>query len=170
MTTTTKTGDSGISFWPAYAKATAGKKGSMMGVSKDNILIETVGTLDEVQAMISITNYELRITNLDEIATDLYAIMGEIAYEKKYEKLEERIDLMEHTIDKLDEELPKIEKFIIFKDAKAIKLNWLRTVVRRAERRIVELNKQQPVNPKLLAYINRLSDYLFMIARKEETK
>ncbi|MCX6726911.1 MAG: ATP:cob(I)alamin adenosyltransferase [Candidatus Shapirobacteria bacterium] len=153
MTITTKTGDGGVSFWKDKR------------VGKDNILIETIGTLDEVQAIIEMVGIDL-----EEVKVDLWGIMGEIAYEKKYEKLGERIGLMEHTIDKLDEELPKIDKFIIFKNEKAIKLNWLRTVVRRAERKIVELNKQQPVNPKLLAYINRLSDYLFMIARREEIK
>lgn len=150
---TTKSGDSGVSFWKDKA------------VGKDNILIETIGTLDEVQAIMEMVGIDL-----EEIKVDLWGIMGEIAYEKHYEKLEERIKVMEETIDKLEEELPKIEKFIIFKQAKAIKLNWLRTVVRRAERRMVELSKQQSVNPKLLAYINRLSDYLFMIARQEETK
>lgn len=153
MTVTTKSGDKGVSYWKDKS------------VGKDNILIETIGTLDEVQAIMEMVGIDL-----EEIKVDLWGIMGEIAYEKKYERLEERIEVMEKTIDELEEKLPKIEKFVIFKDARAIKLNWLRTVVRRAERRMVELSKQQAFNSKLLAYINRLSDYLFMIARKEEVK
>lgn len=155
---TTKSGDKGVSYWKDKA------------VGKDNILIETIGVLDEVQAIIQLVSDELQMTDLEEISNDLWGIMGEIAYEKHYEKLEERIRKMESVNDRLEEELPKIEKFIIFKKAGAIKLNWVRTVVRRAERRMVELSKQQSVNSKLLAYINRLSDYLFMMARREEDR
>ena len=163
MTITTRTGDKGVSYWPAYAKATAGKMDKMIGVSKGDILIETIGCLDEVQAVIGVTGVEL-----PEVMVDLWGIMGEISYGKKYQKLEERIELMENEINTMDEELSKISKFVIFKKEKATKLNWIRTEVRKAERRVVALSQKESVNPKLLAYINRLSDYLFMLARREE--
>jgi cob(I)alamin adenosyltransferase len=75
---------------------------------------------------------------------------------------------MENEINRMEEELPKIDKFLIFKTEKSVKLNWVRTMVRRAERRIVALSKKESINPKLMAYINRLSDYLFMLAREKE--
>jgi cob(I)alamin adenosyltransferase len=156
MAITVKSGDAGVSYWKDR------------GVHKDDILIETIGALDELQAILSITNYELKITNLDDIAYDLWGIMGEISYGKKYEKLEERIAVMEKVIDSLEISLPKLDKFVIFKKEKAVRLNWIRTEVRKAERRMVALAKKESLNPKLLAYINRLSDYLFMLARQQE--
>ena len=146
-----KTGDAGVSYWKDR------------GVHKDDILIETLGSLDEVQASVDLVGVEL-----DEVMVDLWGVMGEISFGKKYEKLEERIGEMEKVIDDLENSLPKLEKFLIFKKAKAIKLNWIRTLVRKAERRMVALAKRESMNPKLLAYINRLSDYLFMLARQQE--
>lgn len=133
------------------------------GVHKDDILIETIGCLDEVQAVIGVSGVDL-----PEVMVDLWGIMGEISFGKKYEKLEERIELMENEINAMEDELPKLNKFVIFKKAKATKLNWIRTEVRKAERRVVALSQKESVNPKLLAYINRLSDYLFMLAREAE--
>ena len=160
---TTKKGDQGVSHWPAFAKATAGKH-VLMSVWKDDILIETIGCLDELQAVIGLAGVDL-----PEVMVDLWGIMGEISMGAKYEKLEERTELMEREIDQMENDLPKLDKFIIFKSEKATKLNWIRTMVRRTERRVVSLSKKESVNPKLLAYINRLSDYLFMLSRKAET-
>lgn len=151
MTITTKSGDAGVSYWRDR------------GVHKDDILIETIGALDELQAVIGMCQIDL-----EEVMIDLWGIMGEISFGKKYEKLEERIMAMEKVIDNLEDTLPKLDKFVIFKKEKALKLNWIRTEVRTAERRMVALAKKESVNPKLLAYINRLSDYLFMLARQEE--
>jgi cob(I)alamin adenosyltransferase len=151
MAVTTKSGDKGISYWKDR------------GVHKDDILIETIGALDELQAVIGVCKIDL-----DEVMVDLWGIMGEISYGKKYDRLEERIIAMEKVIDSLEISLPKLDKFVIFKNEKARRLNWIRTVVRKAERRMVALAKKESVNPKLLAYINRLSDYLFMLARQEE--
>ena len=61
---TTKTGDKG---WTGFG----GKR-----VRKDSGVIEAIGTVDELQAVIQLINYELRITNLDTITNDLYLIMG----------------------------------------------------------------------------------------------
>ena len=148
---TTKKGDQGISHW------------NNQSVHKDDILIETIGCIDELQAAIGLSGLEL-----PEVMVDLWGIMGEISTGVKYEKLDERIDLMEHEIEKMEGELPLLNKFLIFKSDKSVKLNWIRTMVRRAERRIVALSKKESVNPKLMAYINRLSDYLFMLARENE--
>ena len=151
MNVTTKSGDAGVSYWKDR------------GVHKDDILIETIGSLDELQAVIGMCKIDL-----DEVMTDLWGIMGEISFGKKYERLEERIIEMEKVIDSLEISLPKLDKFLIFKKEKSVKLNWVRTEVRKAERRMVALAKKESLNPKLLAYINRLSDYLFMLAREEE--
>lgn len=150
---TTKSGDLGVSHW------------NNQSVHKDDILIETIGCIDELQAMIGYTGAEV-----PEVMVDLWGIMGEISTGTKYERLDERIELMENEIERLESELPKIEKFLIFEKVAAIKLNWIRTAVRRAERRVVALSKKESLNPKLLAYINRLSDYLYMLAREKENE
>lgn len=76
------------------------------------------------------------------------------------------ISEIEGWIDVLDETLPALTNFIIPGGcAASAKANMARTVCRRAERRIVELAAQEEINTLLLAYVNRLSDYLFVMGR-----
>lgn len=120
-------------------------------VSKDGILLEVVGTLDELQA----------IVEDEEIQRDLSKIMAAISLDRKVSDLDTKIL-------NLKKKFGSLKSFLIFKNEKARKLNWCRTVCRRAERRLVSLNKVQQIDPNILIYINRLSDYLFILARKEE--
>ena len=144
MSVTTKKGDDGKSDY-------FGKR-----VSKDGKILEALGTLDELQAVILITNYELRITNLDKVVEDLYLIMG-----NKLSK--DRIEWVEEEINKLEKELIVQNKFVIFKKERALELNWARTVVRRAERRCLVFKDKN-----ILIYLNRLSDFIYLLALKEE--
>ncbi len=139
MTITTKTGDDGKSRF--LGKIT----------DKDSVLLEAVGTLDELQSLVED----------GEIQNDLYQIMGTLTYETGIEKLETRIG-------ELEKELKQLNNFLIFKNPEARKLNWIRTVCRRAERRLVTLSKVEKIDKNILIYINRLSDYLFMLAREKE--
>ncbi|MFA6007104.1 MAG: ATP:cob(I)alamin adenosyltransferase [Candidatus Shapirobacteria bacterium] len=152
MSVTTKKGDGGMSDY-------FGKR-----VSKGGEILEAVGNLDELQAVILITNYELRITNLDKVVEDLYLIMG-----RKLTK--DRIKWIEEEINKLEKELEVQNKFLIFKKEKALKLNWVRTIVRRAERKVAALRNDKLLitNYELtLVYLNRLSDFIYLLALKEE--
>jgi cob(I)alamin adenosyltransferase len=72
---------------------------------------------------------------------------------------------LEEEINKLEKKLKPLTKFLIFKKEKARKLNWVRTVIRRAERRVVFLK-----NKNILVYLNRLSDYYYLLSRIEEEK
>lgn len=148
MTITTKTGDDGKSRW-------LGKV-----VDKDSPLLEAVGALDELQAVV----------NDEKIAEDLYQIMGEIAYGAEKLDFGGRILAMEKEIEKLESELPRVNKFLIFKKEEAKNLNWQRAVCRRAERRLVSLSKSQQIDPNILIYINRLSDVIYLLARLSENK
>lgn len=145
MTIVTKTGDDG--------------KSRFLGkvVDKDGDLLEAVGTIDELQALIED----------EEIQRDLYGIMGELAYGQIY-NLKFKISNLEEEITKIERELKPISDFLIFKNQKARKINFARTVCRRAERRLVTLSRSQQIDPNILIYINRLSDYLFMLARLRE--
>jgi cob(I)alamin adenosyltransferase len=146
MSVTTKTGDDG--------------KSRFLGkvVDKDSDLLEAVGTLDELQALIED----------GEIQKDLYGIMGELGYDKKVDSLELRVTSLEKEIERIEKDLKPITGFLIFKNQKAREINFARTVCRRAERRLVTLSRSQQIDPNILIYINRLSDYLFMLSRREE--
>lgn len=79
---------------------------------------------------------------------------------------EEYVESIEREIDRLDAALPPLEKFIIPGGThKAAQCHVCRTVARRAERRIVEMNDVFPVDNKVIVYVNRLSDYFFVLSR-----
>lgn len=149
---TTKTGDGGMTL----------TRGGMI-MDKDSVLIETLGEIDELQAV-------LLIVDLREIAEDLVKIMGELGCGVKFEECVLRAKQMEDEIEKAEKELDSQKKFLLFNKEEAIYLNWVRTVARRVERRIVGLSKMSEVSGDLLKYFNRLSDYLFILTRREEEK
>lgn len=140
---TTKTGDG--------SQTTCGNQ----RVSKDDLLVETVGEIDELESVLELVEVE------EIILDDLRKIMGELGYGTKYDLLGERIKQIEGEIEK---ENINLEKFLTFKTRKAKGFNWSRTVCRRAERRLVGLNRQKEVRSEILIYFNRLSDYLFVKA------
>ncbi len=145
---TTKKGDSG--------QTDCGSK----RVNKDDLLVETIGQVDELQAV-------LELIGIDKgIIRDLGMIMGELGSNKKclISNVEFLIKAMEEEIGKNNK---KLSKFIIFETKKAKELTWARTVCRRVERRVVALSKIQKLDDNILRYFNRLSDYLFILALKE---
>ena len=141
MSITTKTGDKGYS-------SILNKR-----LKKDHIIFEAIGTLDELQAIIE---------NV-EIQKDLYEIMGAIATGNKDIRSQISVVRLEKEIEKLEKKLKPVTKFLIFKKERARRLNWVRTVVRRAERSVVFLK-----NKNILVYLNRLSDYYYLLARLRE--
>ena len=77
------------------------------------------------------------------------------------------IEMLEKEIDRIDATLPKLSDFVIPGGNKNAAIAHIcRTVCRRAERRMCELNELEPVDNLLLIFINRLSDYFFVLARK----
>ena len=147
---TTKNGDRGTSEY-------FGKK-----VSKGGKLLEAIGTLDELQAVIQLVSYGLRVTSFKKVSEDLYLIMG-----KKLTK--DRVEWIEEEINNLEKELKVENKFVVFKKGRALKLNWMRTVIRRAERTVVRLEtRNKKLDKNILIYLNRLSDYIYLLALKEE--
>ena len=156
MLITTKKGDEGGSEY-------FGKK-----LSKGGFFLEAVGTLDELQAVIQLVSFELGITNSEKIVEDLYLIMGNLGKDAKMENLVMRIKEMEAVIENVDK---KVEgKFVFFKGEKGVKLNWVRTVVRRAERSVVRLKESgEVINSDVLVYLNRLSDFIYLLAIKKES-
>ena len=148
--------------------------GSM--VKKTHVKLECYGTIDELNAFIG-NIYDQEISALHKetllkIQNQLFNLGSRIAFdgEKKGIKLpnitEENIEILEKEIDKMDISLPILKNFILPSGAPtASKCHIARTVCRRAERNLVALGKEEKIDPLHLKYLNRLSDYLFVLAR-----
>lgn len=150
MSVTTKVGDRGKTLL----------KGKMVG--KDDQLVEVIGELDELMAVVGLA--DLGQIGL-KINQELYWISGVLAGVNKNVDLEESIKLMEQDIGVMEKEKGEINKFLEAGKDLEPKINLARVVCRRVERRMVKLNKVQQIDPNILIYINRLSDYLFMLSR-----
>lgn len=147
-------------------------------ISKCAPRLEAYGTLDEFSAFIGailsdpncppeIKQQLLAIQNmLFNLGGYLACAVPENQTPKAWGMTPEIIAQAEHWIDELDEATPKIREFVLPGGTPlAAKAHIARTVCRRAERRILQLAQNEYVDPQLLKYINRLSDYLFILAR-----
>ncbi|MDR4928941.1 cob(I)yrinic acid a,c-diamide adenosyltransferase [Peribacillus simplex] len=146
-------------------------------LDKDDIRVESYGTVDEVNSYIGLAVTELDsaiftdvLADLEKIQHELFDCGGDLATvsEKAPQKLtEEAITYLEERIDAFIIEAPKLEKFILPGGSKAAAtIHIARTVTRRAERLVVSLIKTgAAVSPLSLQYLNRLSDYFFAVAR-----
>jgi cob(I)alamin adenosyltransferase len=147
-------------------------------VKKYDVRLEAYGTVDELNAVIGvIRSYNLPenvAEILVEIQNKLFNIGSRLATDEKGEEFtqklsitEKHISFLEKAIDEMEEELPELTHFILpGGDLAAAQCHVARTVCRRAERRILEFAENQKVQTEILKYINRLSDYLFVLARK----
>ena len=147
-------------------------------VDKDNQRIEAYGTLDELNSVIGLILVEKVNEKTRKILTilqqSLFVIGSELATPSDVQSkairplTNEEIKLLENYIDEIDADLPPLKNFIIPGGTKAASLlHFARTVCRRAERRIVEIDKSENISKNIIAYMNRLSDLLFVIARFE---
>ncbi len=145
-------------------------------VRKDDGRVEAYGEVDEVNAWLGLVRANGLDADLDaevvHIQRDLFALGAQLA--DPSDKLapamakaivgEGDVARLEAAIDRFEESLPLLRKFILAGGSKTgAALHVARTVCRRAERRIVALDP--PVDPVLLRYVNRLSDLLFVLAR-----
>lgn len=148
-------------------------------VPKDHLRVAAYGDVDELNSTIGVARSTapaaLFDPELEAIQRDLFVIGGHLATPdpaKVRAALDratlshERVEAFEHAMDAADAELPPLRAFILPAGApKAAALHLARTVCRRAERRIVALAREAEVPQLFLVYINRLSDYLFTLAR-----
>jgi cob(I)alamin adenosyltransferase len=142
-------------------------------VSKNHPRVEAYGTLDELNAHLGMlaaaVEDEETIVFIEEIENNLLTIGYILALETKHSHtLEEKeIKKLQDAIDEAESTLPPMHKFIIPCNGEgAARANLCRTVCRRAERRITTLHKEHPVQENIMIYINRLSDYLFLLSRQ----
>jgi len=147
-------------------------------VDKDNPRVKAYGSLDELNACLGVANSFLKEPRtqriVEQIQNELFNIGAELASPKRLRKNEkgffelgsDRVKDLEKNIDQYDSRLPSLRHFILPGGTNTASfLHLARTVSRRAEREIVTLTKTAKVNPNILVYINRLSDFLFVLAR-----
>ena len=144
---------------------------------KDHVRMEAVGTIDEASAALGLARSAARAEQTNRLLLDtqrdLYRLMAEVsAAPENAEQFHfdgARVAWLEQQIDKLAAEFPAPDGFIVPGDSAAgAALDVARTIVRRAERRVVELSHNGHVrNPALQQYLNRLSSLLFVLELAE---
>lgn len=157
----------------------AGETGLFGGlrVLKDDPRIEAYGTVDELNAFLGLARAEALPADVENclarVQNDLFAVGAELATPDPEAKGTALVDdasiaAIEQAIDGLEANLSPLRQFILPAGAKsACALHAARGVCRRAERRVISLVRQSPVpvSERLIRYLNRLGDYLFVAAR-----
>ncbi len=151
-------------------------------ISKDDLRVEVYGTLDEATSTLGLARATTRFQDLCQqiwqLQEELIPVMSEIAtvpgtvLKKPIPQVSaEQVQGLESLIDRWSAEWIQTGQFITPGGSPAsAALDMARTIVRRAERRLVSLHQREPVNPHLLKYINRLSDLLYVLARVDEQR
>lgn len=150
-------------------------------VRKDNLRVQAYGDIDETNAAIGIARSYIsegssgsrEILNfidsvLETVQNKLFAVGATLSGMEDPNYMVKDLDLeyLEKCIDHMDEQIQPIKAFILpYGNDLCARLHLARTVARRAERSIVALSAVEPVDPNILAYANRLSDFLFTLAR-----
>ena len=161
----TKTGDSGTT--------------ALLGgtrVSKAHIRIEAYGTVDELNACMGLLRdqpiNEVRKDFIKEIQNRLFTLGAALATEPGKEKVKPNlfpgdIEALETAMDEMDATLPALKNFVLPGGHQSVSFAHLaRCVCRRAERIAIALHETEPLDKPAIKYLNRLSDYLFVLGRK----
>lgn len=150
----TKTGDQGTTQLPSGQR-----------VDKDDAQVEAVGAIDELNAHIGLLmtglDDDALLPRLRQVQAMLFNIGGNLP-------IDDRLTLeLEQDMDRMSATLPPIRDFIYPGGCRAAaQCHVCRTVCRRAERRFVSLDKDRHIDASKLRFLNRLSDYFFVLARK----
>lgn len=139
-------------------------------VAKDAPRIEAIGAVDELNSVIGLLLAEelpdAERACLTGMQHDLFDLGGELSVPGHAIIGKAHVGRLERELDRLNAGLPPLEDFVLPGGLRAAALAHVaRTVCRRAERRLVTLSRKHKVSPDTRAYLNRLSDLLFVIAR-----
>ncbi|MFC6290762.1 cob(I)yrinic acid a,c-diamide adenosyltransferase [Levilactobacillus angrenensis] len=168
---------------PIYTKG--GDKGSTslydgQRVSKNSLRVDVYGTFDELNANVSLADKFCQIPRnvelLQWVEYHMFFLQGEIAtrhattFQQNSRMITvEDVQFLEHAIDEYTASLPKVDSFILPGSSTAgAQLHVCRTVCRRAERLLVAFMQDNFVRPEIEQYVNRLSDFFYIIARSED--
>lgn len=162
----TKTGDEGLTGLIGGSR-----------VPKNDLRIEAYGTVDELNSYIGLlASYPLleeELIYLEKIQHRLFAVGSHLATDKEQTTIDtasiisnEDITGLEDSIDRLNENLPALKAFILPGGSEEGSVCHIcRTVSRRAERRILDVYQIYNIDKQIIIYINRLSDYFFVLSR-----
>jgi cob(I)alamin adenosyltransferase len=169
---TTKTGDKGTT-----------ALGDGRRVRKDHARIEACGTVDELNAVLGLAAAQEGIDEeaagiLRRAQNDLFDLGADLCVPERTRRArgarrrplritEAHVVPIEQAIERLNASLPALRSFVLpGGSAASARLHLARTICRRAERRVVALSRKERVNPQAIVYLNRLSDLLFVLARR----
>jgi len=162
-----------------YTKTGDAGKTSLIGgkrVLKSDDRIEAYGTVDELIAYCGLLRdtlpkdyYKVLLISVQDrlmVAASHLAAGGE-EFEKELPKIFEKdIERLEQEIDRMEEQLPMLRSFILPGGHPSVShCHIARTICRRAERKIILLAETTPIDPLVIKYLNRLSDFLFVLSR-----
>lgn len=166
-----------------YTRAGDAGKTSLFGgrrVAKDHPRVVAYGTIDELNSVLGVAISFIRqrslVASLHKIQNELFNIGAELASDKpvrRRKKRSETFDLdasstlyLEQLVDEYDAKVPPLKTFVLPSGSSAAAfMHQARTVCRRAERNVVTLARKEKINPEIVAYLNRLNDLLFALAR-----
>ena len=163
MSVTTKTGDKG------QTRLFTGQS-----IAKDDLRVETYGTIDQLTATIGMARAFAQNARVKELLFQLQKqlgiLMADFASRNKAPRItDEMVDGIEKSIADIEESLPELREFIIPGDKKSsAMLDLARTTARAAERHAWTLARRGSVAEIDLRYLNRLSDYIFILMRLED--
>lgn len=155
-------------------------------VAKDSLRIESYGTVDELQSFLGLLRAALSessgtggrgdcleiVGHIHRVQQDLFDLGSTLSTPPQYADrvknpiTPERIAWLEETMDRWNEDLPPLRSFVLSGGGRFSALGHVaRTVCRRCERIVLRLAREEEVPPEPLRYLNRLSDFLFVLAR-----
>ena len=152
-------------------------------VAKDHLRVEAYGAVDELNAALGVALAETAHQDIRDLARSIQATLFDLgAYlsspdaEQRARRglrgpLDAEVEALEARIDTFEEELEPLRNFVLpGGTSSAAAFHLARTVCRRAERRVVRLDREAPLEASPLRYLNRLSDLLFVLARVENRR
>ncbi|MEA5097404.1 MAG: cob(I)yrinic acid a,c-diamide adenosyltransferase [Burkholderiaceae bacterium] len=140
-------------------------------IGKDGLRIHTIGEVDELNSMIGLLCSEplpeLLHKEMQAIQHDLFDLGGELSMPNQTVLDDRHVARLDELLQKYNADLPALKEFILPGGSRPASLAHVcRAVCRRAERAVVKLAQAEPVNPRAVQYLNRLSDLFFVVARE----
>tara|TARA_S200000501_G_scaffold341658_1_gene351208 strand:+ start:7112 stop:7648 length:537 start_codon:yes stop_codon:yes gene_type:complete len=162
-----------------YSKKGDKGKTSLIGgkiVDKHNLSVDAYGTVDELNSFIGLLKDYVEDKKINEVLHNIQlklfsvgsilASAGDNNFSEKVSIEKKDIEDIESNIDNMNNQLPDLKNFIIPGGHKISSYcHVCRSICRRAERKISELNNHHQINPYILSYVNRLSDFFFVLSR-----
>lgn len=139
-------------------------------VPKDSLRIEAIGTVDELNSQLGVLRTQTLPNSIDELLAEiqhkLFDLGGELCIPDRQIITTEHVGQLEQALDALNADLAPLKEFILPGGSPAAAIAHVaRSVCRRAERRLIQLHRSETLSASAVGYLNRLSDFLFVLAR-----